>query len=189
MNNEISIPVWKAYKIALLLMPVIFILFGVPYLILWFEPFTQKLTEALRNIFIEGRLLLLLPYVIKAAIALITGIFLHEALHGLGWVFFARRGLRSLKFGFTSHEMAPYAHCKDPLPVYAYRIGIILPGLLLGIIPGLLAILSGHFLWLLYGIFFTWAASGDFIMLWMIRGLSRNSYILDHPGKLGCIIS
>lgn len=187
-NHEISIPVIKAYRIALALLPLIIFLFGVPYMVFWLDPFTHHLNHFLYAIFHEGRVGIITPYLVRATIAIFVGILLHELLHGLGWIPFAKSRFRSLQFGFMTPEMAPYAHCKEPLPVYGYRIGIILPGLLLGFIPALKGIITGSFSWLCYGIFFTWAASGDFIMFWMIRHLKGNTRILDHPGKLGCIV-
>src|SRR4030042_1353208 len=185
-NQEISIPIMKAFRIALSLLPVIILLFGIPYLILWFEPFSFKLNDFLKAVFHDGRLGVITPYLAKGTVAILVGIFAHEMLHGLGWVPFTKKGFRSLKFGFMTPEMAPYAHCKEPLPVYGYRLGIILPGLLLGCIPAIKGIISGSFSWLCYGIFFTWAASGDFIMFWLIRHLKSSTRVLDHPGKLGC---
>jgi len=188
LEKEISIPIRNAYRIAIALSPVIILLFGIPYFICWHETLSARFLHLYRIIINEGRYIVLLSYFSKAMIALLAGIFLHEGLHGIGWVFFAENGIHSLKFGFTSPEMAPYAHCKDPLPVYAYRIGILLPGLILGILPAVAGIVTGRFLWLLFGLFFTWAASGDFIMLWLIRKLDNRTKIIDHPGKLGCII-
>lgn len=187
-GQEISIPISRAYRIALILGPIILLLYGTPYIILWWKPFTEKLKGFSLAIFGEGHIGVLYPYLTKGSLALVAGIFIHELLHGLGWVPFAKRGFRSLKFGFMKVEMAPYAHCKDPLPVYAYRIGILLPGIILGILPAFIGIITGNFSWLCYGILFTWAASGDFIMFWMIRYLKRNAMVVDHPDKLGCII-
>ena len=126
-NHEISIPVIKAYRIALTLLPFMILLFGVPYLIFWFDPFTHCLNHFFYAIFHDGKVGIITPYLVKAIIAIFVGILLHELLHGLGWVPFTKSGFRSLQFGFMTPEMAPYAHCKEPLPVYGYRIGIILP--------------------------------------------------------------
>jgi hypothetical protein len=187
-GQEISMPIFKAYRIALFLLPGVLLLFGIPYLAVWFGPLAHKITGIFQTIFRYGRIGVLVPYLTKGTIALLIGIFMHELLHGIGWVPFARKGFRSLQFGFMTTEMSPYAHCKEPLPVYGYRIGIVLPGLILGFLPAIKGIITGSFSWLIYGIFFTWAASGDFIMLWMIRKLKSKTMVMDHPGKLGCII-
>ena len=187
-KREISIPIARAYRIALLLIPAVLLLFGMPYLFFWMNPFSYKIVTFSQAVFQDGRLGIMTPYLVKGTVSILAGIFLHEMLHGLGWLPFTNKGFRSLRFGFMSPEMAPYAHCKEPLPVYAYRVGIILPGLLLGFIPAIMGIITGSFSWLCYGMFFTWAASGDFIMFWMIRHLRRNTFVMDHPNKLGCII-
>ena len=132
--------------------------------------------------------MVLRPYLVKGTLAILAGIVLHEGLHGLGWVFFTRTKFRSLRFGFMVREMAPYAHCLEPLPVYGYRIGILLPAVVLGLLPALKGIITGSFSWLCYGMLFTWAASGDLIMYWHIRKLNAHAKVMDHPEKLGCII-
>jgi hypothetical protein len=187
-DREISMPIIRAYRIALLLIPVLLLLFGIPYLLLWMNSLSHKIVNFAQALFRDGRLGILTPYLVKGTVAILVGIFLHELLHGMGWIVFAKKGFHSLQFGFMTPELAPYAHCKEPLPVYAYRVGIILPGLLLGFFPAIFGIVTGNFCWLCYGIFFTWAASGDFIMFWMIRHLKRNTLVMDHPDKLGCII-
>ncbi|MBN1157991.1 MAG: DUF3267 domain-containing protein [Bacteroidales bacterium] len=185
---EISLPLEKVYRIAIILLPVVFLLYMIPYLVFWGEPFLGKLVSFTKGVFSRGGFLVLRPYLVRGTISIVAGIVLHELLHGLGWVFFARKRFRSLSFGFMMPELAPYAHCREPLPVYGYRIGILLPGILLGFLPAVYGIASGSFGWLCYGMLFTWAASGDFIMFWYIRDLSPKTMIRDHPEKLGCIV-
>jgi hypothetical protein len=187
-KREISIPIIRAYQIALLLIPVVILLFGIPYLLLWMSPLLQKIVSFTHTIFRNGRWGIMIPYLVKGIVSILVGIFLHEMLHGIGWIVFAKKNFRSLHFGFMMPAMAPYAHCKESLPVCAYRVGIILPGFLLGFFPAIFGIVTGSFCWLCYGMFFTWAASGDFIMFWLIRHLKGTTLVMDHPYKLGCII-
>ena len=187
-QREVSLPMEQVYRIALILLPVIFLLYTLPFLIIWFKPFIESLSRFKRSVFSAGGFLVLRPYLVKGTIGILSGIVLHELLHGLGWVPFTKRKFRSLSFGFMVPEMAPYAHCKEPLPVYGYRIGILLPVFVLGFLPALKGIVTGSFSWLCYGILFTWAASGDLIMFWHIRKLKSNARVMDHPEKLGCII-
>ncbi len=39
-----------------------------------------------------------------------------------------------------------------------------------------------------WGVFFTLAASGDFLVLWLIRDLERATWIIDHTSRCGCAI-
>lgn len=187
-QHEISLPLEKVYRIAIILLPVTCFIYLVPFLIIWFKPFSERLVPFIRAVFSRGGLMVLKPYLIQGIVSIVVGIVLHEFLHGLGWVPFAKSKFRSLRFGIMVPELAPYAHCKEPLPVYGYRIGILLPGIVLGVIPALYGIVTGSFSWLCYGILFTWAASGDFVMFWWIRKLKSTAKVMDHPKKLGCII-
>lgn len=187
-QKEISLPLEKVYRIALILLPVISIVYLTPFLIIWFRPFYEYMTDFISALFSRGGFMVIKPYLIRGIISIIIGIVLHELLHGLGWIPFTKNRFRSLRFGFMVPEMAPYAHCTEPLPVYGYRIGILLPGIILGIMPALKGIITGSFSWLCYGILFTWAASGDFIMFWWIRKLKPKTKVMDHPEKLGCLI-
>lgn len=187
-QHEISLPLEKVYRIAIVFLPVVCLVYLIPYLIFWHNPFFENLVAFIKAVFSRGGFIVLRPYLIKGTIGILAGIVLHELLHGLGWVFFAKSKFRSLSFGFMMPELAPYAHCKEPLPVYGYRIGILLPGIFLGLAPALYGIVTGSFIWLCYGMLFTWAASGDFIMFWQIRNLKSKMMIMDHPEKLGCIV-
>lgn len=178
----------QVYKIALILLPVVLLLYMLPYLLFWLPEFAGKFMHFIRAVFSRSGFLVLRPYLVKGTLAILAGIILHELLHGLGWVFFTRNKFRSLRFGFMVREMAPYAHCVEALPVFGYRIGILLPAIVLGVVPALIGIINGSFSSLCYGMLFTWAASGDLIMFWTIRKLKPGTMVMDHPEKLGCII-
>ena len=69
-----------------------------------------------------------------------------------------------------------------------YRIALIMPGIILGILPSVYGIITGDSLILFLGLFFIIAAGGDLLVLWLIRKVSIDKYVLDHPGKAGCYI-
>jgi len=118
---------------------------------------------------------------------LIIGIIIHELLHGLTWGYFASNGLKSIKFGVKWKFLTPYCHCKEPLKVKHYKIGGAMPLIVMGIIPSIIGLITGHGGILSFGIFFTWAAGGDIIALFMLRKLDRDVYVSDHPEKMGFI--
>ena len=72
------------------------------------------------------------------------GVVVHELIHGISWMVFGRKPFRAIKFGFQLKTLTPYAHCTVPLPVNPYRLGAAMPGLLLGLLPALIAILTGN---------------------------------------------
>lgn len=84
--------------------------------------------------------------------------------------------------------LAPYCHCREPLDIKSYRIGIIMPGLILGMIPFIFG-MALKIEWLvLYGLIFTGGAGGDFIMLWLTWHLTPGTIVLDCPDKIGCYV-
>ena len=120
--------------------------------------------------------------------AVIIGIVVHEVLHGVTWAMAGRRPLSSIRFGFNVATLTPYAHFTEPLPATPYRLGAAMPGLLLGILPVLVALATGNG-WLAgFGTLFLVAAAGDILILWMLRGVPASSTIQDHPSKPGCIV-
>ena len=119
---------------------------------------------------------------------LIAGIVLHELLHAVGWIYFGRIRLQDVRFGVQWKTLTPYAHCTVPIRASAYRAGTLLPGLLLGLIPGLAGVLLGSFFLVVLGFIFTFAAGGDFLILWLLRSVPPDTLVEDHPTKVGCYV-
>jgi hypothetical protein len=190
--GEITLSVRKTYLYSLYLLIPIIILFCIPYTMIWgddlIEYWKLKINLLKGNFILLNFVYNIFGYLFWTVIILIAGIFMHELLHGVVWIFFAEKGFRSLSFGIMKPDFAPYIHCRDPLPVNAYRAGIVMPGVILGIIPLLAGLITGGFKIFIFGFFFTWAASGDFIILWMIRHLRADEFVQDHPELVGCII-
>ena len=63
-----------------------------------------------------------------------------------------------------------------------------MPLFILGILPSILATVIGNGALLSFGILFTWGAAGDIIILFMLRKLDSDSYVFDHPDKMGFYI-
>lgn len=121
-------------------------------------------------------------------LALVLGIVAHELVHGLVWSLFAKRGFRSIRFGVMWKLLTPYCHCKEPLRVKHYMLGAIAPAIVLGLVPGVVAIITGSKGLLAFGIIFTIAAMGDFLIIRLIWKEDPNAMVLDHPSEAGCYI-
>lgn len=121
-------------------------------------------------------------------LVLIIGILLHELLHGLTWTWLGKKPFNAIRYGINFKVLSPYAHCREPLNIRAYRWGALMPGLLLGIIPAALGIFSGNGALMSFGLLFTVAAGGDAIVLWSLRKEDRGALVLDHPSNAGCSI-
>jgi hypothetical protein len=112
----------------------------------------------------------------------------HEGLHGLGWMAAGRRSFRSVRFGFHWKTLTPFAHFTEPITARAYRIGIVLPGLVVGLGPAVAGDALGDPAFVLFGGIFFGAAAGDALGLWAVRKIPPGTLVLDHPTRVGCII-
>lgn len=118
----------------------------------------------------------------------LVGTFIHEGLHAVGWMLFAGVPRNAIEIGVKWKLLTPYAHSQQAMPAAGYRWGTALPGLLMGILPALLAVVLGSGLLLLVGVFFTVVAGGDFLVLWLLRSVPGDALVEDHPTRVGCII-
>ena len=183
-QKEVTLTAAEANIYALVfLVPLILILF-VPYYFLWSGQFTLAQLKS----YLEARESWTFLDIGVGAIVLLAGIVAHELLHGLGWSFYTKNGWKSIRFGVIWNYLTPYCHCSEPLIMKSYRIGSLLPALILGMIPSIVAMATGNLVLFVFGFFFTFAAGGDFLILWMLRKEKSNVLVQDHADKIGCII-
>ena len=69
-----------------------------------------------------------------------------------------------------------------------YRLGGIMPALILGFIPAFISIFTGSFALLAFGVILSIGAGGDLLLIWMLRKENSNDWVQDHPDKIGCYI-
>lgn len=170
--EEYTMGMGKVNLIAMALTIPMTALILLPFILIWdYETFKTG-----KDIFMDYFLLYMLG-----------GIIIHELLHGLTWGHFASHGLKSIKFGMKWKFLTPYCHCKEPLKVKHYKIGGAMPLIIMGIIPSIIGLIIGHGGILSFGLFFTWAAGGDIIALFMLRKLDGEVYVSDHPEKMGFV--
>jgi hypothetical protein len=170
-KKDISIPMNEAASKSLLIAIPVAILQAVPFFLIHGLP----AASINANMTIYGFLLLF-------------GILAHELIHMFAWALFAKKPLNVFKLGFQWKSLTPYAHCKEPMDIRPYRIGSFAPGLLLGILPWIISLFTGNILLFFFGILYTTAASGDILILWIIRNVKRNTLVEDHPTNAGCYI-
>jgi hypothetical protein len=122
------------------------------------------------------------------AAVFLAGVVLHELVHGVAWKLASGKPWSAISFGFNVAGLTPYAHCSEPMKARAYRIGAFAPALLLGILPATIGLLSGNAWPFVYGILFLVAAAGDFLILWLLRGVPGDRQVEDHPTRAGCYV-
>ncbi|MGD2033811.1 MAG: DUF3267 domain-containing protein [Bacteroidales bacterium] len=176
--------VWANVFGLLIFIPVI-IVYGLPFYIIWSDGFTRSALTDFLDTLTMGEVAF---GAFGMFLILIAGIVLHELIHGITWAIYAKKGFRSIRFGIMLKMLTPYCHCKEPLKVGQYIAGAIMPAVILGVVPAVAAIVTGHFGLLVFGIFFTAAACGDFLVINLLRKESTNSLVQDHPSEVGCYI-
>lgn len=126
------------------------------------------------------------PYL--SVLLLFVGILAHEALHAIAWKMTAHPPKGAVRLGFYWKALTPYAHCSVPMSAKNYQIGAATPGIVLGAIPMLIALVMGWGAWMMFGMLFTIAAGGDALILWLLRDVSGKRMVKDHPTKAGCLL-
>lgn len=181
-KEQLTIDLVKANVFAVLLMIPTVLIFGLPYFLIWGLGFNlsdiRSLTKNLSPALMGFGLLLVFS----------LGIVLHELTHGIVWSRFTSNGFKSIRFGVLWKMLTPYCHCKEPLKVKEYIIGALMPAIILGFIPGIIAIIIGNFGLLVFGIIFTTAAGGDFMIINLLKNEDKDDYVQDHPSEAGCFI-
>lgn len=177
-QEKLTIDIVKANVYGVLILIPIALLYGLPYFLIWGNEINASgLKEMAR---FAGGLLIL--------VSLAGGIVLHELIHGIVWACCAKKGFKSIRFGVLWKLVTPYCHCSEPLKVKHYMLGAIMPAIILGLLPAIIAIVIGNLLLLIFAVFFTMAAIGDFMIINLIRKEEMNTLVLDHPSEAGCYV-
>jgi hypothetical protein len=93
-----------------------------------------------------------------------------------------------VKFGISWDSLSLYCQCTELLSVRHYIIGTAMPAVLLGMIPLVIGYFNGNIFYLLFGIFFTLAAAGDFLIIRSLSKEKADDLVLDHPEEIGYFI-
>jgi len=120
-------------------------------------------------------------------ILLIVGVIIHEVIHGLTWQWATETRVK-IEYGIKWAMLTPYAHLKDAVSAHTYRIGALMPGVIVGLLPLLVALVTGNPAFFWFGLVFTIAAGGDLLVLWQIRRVPPHILVEDHPERIGCYV-
>jgi len=177
-KEEIIVNIVWANIFGVIVLIIAILLFGIPFYSLWHEKIIniQKIM-AIKNFAIYLLLLFSL-------------IFIHELIHGIFFIIFTKNKLKSIKFGFMSAKklFTPYCHCREKLKIRHYRIAIIMPLIIMGIIPTITSIIIGNIFLLFWGIICIMAACGDILIFIKTLKQKRDSWVFDHPTEAGFYI-
>ena len=174
LKQDLSVSMAKANLCGLMILPVV-VLLSVLYIGVWGP-------ERLLVGMVTFREL------IYFVLTILAGTILHELIHGVSWSYFGKKPFHAIKFGFQLKALTPYAHCREALKVRAYRIGALMPGLVLGILPSTIGIVTGNRWLMIFGLLFTLGSGGDLLILWLIRKVHAGEFVEDHPTRAGCYV-
>lgn len=124
-------------------------------------------------------------------VLLVAFTVVHELIHGLVWGICAPNHFKSIDFGFIKEMLTPYCTCIEPLTKGQYILGSIMPGLVLGIIPMIIAIFNGSFLCMLMGMVMVFAAGGDLTIIMKVltyKTDKKDIIYIDHPTECGLYV-
>ncbi|NTU85775.1 MAG: DUF3267 domain-containing protein [Chloroflexales bacterium] len=119
---------------------------------------------------------------------MLASIVAHELIHGLTWQLAGGSAAATVTYGVQWKMLTPYAHLGGPIAVGVYRLGGLMPGLVLGLIPYALSLVLGNGSLLIFGVIHTLAAGGDWLVLWLLRGVGPGTLVEDHPSRAGCYV-
>ncbi len=181
-----TIDLYKANKFALILFIPLTLIYGFPFYLIWKEQFTW--TYIMQHYGGYDVLTEIIPFVVLLFLILILGIILHELIHGIVFALLNKTGFKSIKFGILKEMLTPYCHCSEPIKRNQYLLAVVMPSIILGFIPAIIAFLIGSILLLSFAYIFTIAAIGDFMIIQLLTKEQKDCYVLDHPTEAGFFV-
>ena len=174
--KKVAIDIAKANIFAIAIMMVAAFVFLVPFFWIWAGK--KPVSELLGGV----------GDWVTAFILMFVGIVVHELIHGLTWACYAKSGWKSISFGVMWKLLTPYCHCDEPMHIPGYMMGAMMPCIILGVIPAIVALFIGSLPLLAWGVFFIAAAAGDIWMAYLLTKENPKSLVLDHPSEAGFYI-
>lgn len=165
-----------AMMIAFATIPAAMLLLFIPYQLRW-GFFAPRLPVGRELAALLGMLLLLA-----------VGLLAHEATHLLGYRLFTGAPRGAVRLCLGRFPLSPQVCCDAAVRAAAYRRMLLLPALLLGLLPGIVAVAAGWWVLLVWSVWMLVAAAGDFAAVWAMRGLSDYAPVRAHPSRAGCLI-
>ena len=121
---------------------------------------------------------------------LLIAIVLHELIHGITFGIFASEGRKAIEFGVIWKALTPYCTCSSTLKKWQYVIGALMPTILLGFLPGMVAAATANLSLLIFSQILILAGGGDFLVVVRLlfhRPKMASVLYLDHPYECGLV--
>lgn len=118
----------------------------------------------------------------------VVGVLAHELVHGVTWKVVGRLPWKGIRFGVQLKTFTPYASPTVPMRARAYRIGVMMPLMVVGLIPFVAGLILEYSQLAVFGMVFTFVAGGDLAVLRAMRSVASNAWVQDHPERAGCYV-
>ncbi|MBQ9141125.1 MAG: DUF3267 domain-containing protein [Lachnospiraceae bacterium] len=118
-------------------------------------------------------------------------IVVHELIHGLTWGLCAESGFKAIAFGFIVQYITPYCTCSEPLKKRQMILGALMPTIVLGLIPGIVAMVIGAVPMFYMACFLILGGGGDLMVvakILMYKSHAVEKLYYDHPYKVGLVV-
>jgi hypothetical protein len=162
------------------------LLFGIPFCFIWPEKI-EKVIDTIRNNYTMGlqeRSLMFIKNLVIVLVIVLPLLIIHELVHGLFYSIFSEKGFKSLKFGFVPRKLIAYCDCTEVLKMNHFRIGTIMPFILMGIIPTIISILIGNIILLFWGIIFISVGYVDLLGCLKLLKEKKESWIIFNAKEM-----
>lgn len=127
-------------------------------------------------------------FFIKLCVLYIVGIVLHESFHAVGFFLFGKAAWDDVEFGLLPKHFVPYVHCKIPLAIRAYRIALLLPIAVTGILPLVIGMMIGKGILVFAAVLLMAGGIGDWLIFQRLRSFCADAQVEDHASAIGCIV-
>jgi hypothetical protein len=163
------------------------ILLGGLFYLMWHEKLYINPANLETNIDTQRIIILALQNIAFVLGVGITGGVVHELIHGFFYALFAKNKFKSIRFGIKLKYGVAYCICTELMKIKHSIIGAIMPAIILGFIPGIIALFAGSLFWLVFGIVFIACGGGDFLIVLRLIKENKEDYVLDTLGEINCI--
>lgn len=177
--HDLTLTIDEVVRIGAKWFPVMTVVSFLPYFLLWGIPEGPNWSGAGEAI---GDILIWI--VLALAIYAVSAV-LHELIHAGAMIV---RGVptSAITFGGRLREGIIYVHTSEVMSARSYRIVLVTPAILQGLIPVIVGTAAGVLWIVLYGYIMLASAIGDLAILHLIRRLPPESRVQDHPNDVGC---
>ena len=110
-------------------------------------------------------------------LAFFASIYVHEALHVLGFIVFAGVSRDSTCIKMDWKNLDIQTQCGAPMTAGAYRWSALLPAIVLGVIPAFVSLIYGYGWLAIWSMLALNGATSDFLNVWVIHDFKNSDMV------------